>query len=364
MSLDNSQADADADAAPIGVVAIGRNEGERLHRCLTSLIGLDLNLAVVYVDSGSKDDSVALARSLGIEVVELDRSAPFSAARARNLGFERLRQIAPGMRYVQFLDGDCQVADQWLDLACRALEDRPGLAVVCGRRRERFPERSIYNRLADLEWDTPVGEAIACGGDAMMRADAFEAVGGYNPTLPAGEEPELCQRLRQQGWKVWRIDAEMTWHDLDMRRFRQWWTRQVRSGYSGLDVAVRFSPGRAGLFRDQIRSARRWALGWPLILISAGALATLARGPLAGALAAGTVGLALPAQVLRLAIKARHRVPSPRVALALGALTMAAKWAHLSGQLLYVRDRMTGRHARLIEYKGAGLKTMRAAPTS
>ena len=72
----------------VGAVAIGRNEGERLRRCLTSL--LQQIARVVYVDSGSRDDSVAVAQSLGVKVVVLDTSAPFSAARARNAGFDAL----------------------------------------------------------------------------------------------------------------------------------------------------------------------------------------------------------------------------------------------------------------------------------
>ena len=165
----------------LGVVAIGRNEGERLRRCLLSLARVGQGVASVYVDSGSTDGSVELARSMGVEVVELDMTRPFSAARARNAGFERLEEIAPAVEYVMFLDGDCEVADGWLDRAQAELEARPKAAVVCGRRRELFPEHSVYNRLADLEWDTPIGEAIACGGDSVIRAEAFEAVGGYRP---------------------------------------------------------------------------------------------------------------------------------------------------------------------------------------
>ena len=37
-----------------------------------------------------------------------------------------------------------------------------------------------------------------------MRVEAFEAVGGYRAQLIAGEEPELCVRLREIGWKIWR----------------------------------------------------------------------------------------------------------------------------------------------------------------
>src|SRR5579864_8939667 len=187
----------------VGVIAIGRNEGERLRRCLASVVGR--GMPVVYVDSRSTDGSVELARSLGADVVELDLSLPFSAARARNAGVERLATIAPDARLVQFVDGDCEVGDGWIERAAAELNDRSDVAVVCGRRRERFPDASIYNRLADLEWDTPVGEVKSCGGDAMMRLDAFHAAGGFDATVVAGEEPELCQRLRARGWKVLRI---------------------------------------------------------------------------------------------------------------------------------------------------------------
>jgi GT2 family glycosyltransferase len=334
----------------LGIVAIGRNEGERLRRCLASLAKVGGGAPTVYVDSGSTDGSAELARESGVEVVGLDMARPFSAARARNSGFERLKQISPGLRFVQFVDGDCEVADGWIDRALAEFGARPRLAVVCGRRREMFPERSIYNRLADLEWDTPVGEAVACGGDAMMRVEAFEAAGGFDPTAAAGEEPELCQRLRRAGWEVWRVDAEMTRHDIAMTRFRQWWRRQFRSGYNGLDIATRF-PGDDHLFVDGLVRSRAWGIGWPLATASAGVLGGLAAGAV-GAPIGVALGVALMAlQIARLAAKARRRVDGPRTALAYGALTMLAKWADLAGQVGYVLDRRRGRTGRLIEYK-------------
>ena len=216
----------------VGIVAIGRNEGERLHRCLNSVIGRGLTL--VYVDSGSTDGGIELARDLGVEVVELDLSRPFSAARARNEGFERLCQINPEIRVVQFVDGDCEVIDGWLDRALRTLEDHPDVAVVCGRRRERFPEQTVYNHLADLEWDSPIGEAKACGGDALMRVAAVQEAGGYNPGIIAAEDDEICLRMRGKGWRVLRIDCDMTLHDMAMTRFGQWWRRELRGGLRGL----------------------------------------------------------------------------------------------------------------------------------
>jgi GT2 family glycosyltransferase len=334
----------------IGVVAIGRNEGERLRRCLLSLEKAGPGRATVYVDSGSEDGSVELARSLGVEVVELDMTRPFSAARARNAGFERLKEVAPGLKYAMFLDGDCEVADGWLARGRLELEARPKAAVACGRRREMFPEASVYNRLADLEWDSPIGEAITCGGDSMIRAEAFEGVGGFDPTASAGEEPELCQRLRQAGWSIWRVDAEMTRHDLGMTRFRQWWRRQYRGGYNGLDILTRF-PGEDQFFARWAIRARIWAIGWPLAIIVAGPAGGMVGGPVAGIIASTLVALVMPLQMLRLAAKVRKRVDGPRTALAYGVLMMVAKWADVAGQVGYILDRRRGRMARLIEYK-------------
>jgi hypothetical protein len=296
----------------LGVVAIGRNEGERLRRCLTSLAGVASLGPTVYVDSGSTDGSVELARSMGIEVV-----------------------------------------DGWLARGRAELEARPTAAVVCGRRREMAPDTSIYNRLADLEWDTPIGEAFACGGDSMIRAEAFEAVGGFDPTAPAGEEPELCQRLRRAGWTVWRIDAEMTRHDLAMTRFRQWWRRQYRSGYNGLDVVTRF-PDPDNIFVQGLARSRKWAIGWPLAVVIAGLVGWGLAGPILAATAAGLIALVMPLQILRLAMKVRRRVDGLPTALAYGTLTMVAKWADLAGQAGYWLDRRRGKMARLIEYKRVG----------
>ena len=212
-----------------GAVAIGRNEGLRLRRCIGSLSSAD---AIVYVNSGSTDDSVLWARSVGVEVVELSPAMPFTAARARNAGFKRLLELRPSLSFIQFIDGDCELNAGWPTIATSHLSANSSVGAVFGRRRERSPERSIYNWICDREWEGPAGNAQACGGDAMMRAAAFEAAGGFNPTLIAGEEPELCFRMRALGWKIWRLDYEMTLHDASITQFKQWWKRMMRSGYA------------------------------------------------------------------------------------------------------------------------------------
>jgi Glycosyltransferases involved in cell wall biogenesis len=183
----------------LGVVIIGRNEGERLTLCLES--ALKATQHVVYVDSGSSDDSVGNAKSLGALVVSLDLSLPFTAARARNIGWRTLLEQHPEIQYLQFVDGDCELCPEWIPVAREFLENNPEFAVTCGRRLERYPQRSIYNQLCDIEWNTPIGEALACGGDAMFTASSLVATNGYRDDVIAGEEPELCVRLRQQGKK-------------------------------------------------------------------------------------------------------------------------------------------------------------------
>ena len=252
-----------ADKHLLGAVVIGRNEGERLKRCLDSV--RRRIRAVVYVDSGSTDDSVQLARERGIEVVELNKATGYTAARARNAGFDRLTDLYPTLGFVQFIDGDCELQPDWLDHALPELSRLVGAAAVCGRRRERFPNRSPYNRLCDLEWDTPIGLAASCGGDVLMRAEAFREAGGFNPRLIAGEEPDLCHRLRCKGWTIHRLPHEMTLHDATMTRIGQWWQRNRRSGYATAEaLALRGRSERRTL--KQVVSNIFWAspIGWPL----------------------------------------------------------------------------------------------------
>ncbi|MEJ0005652.1 MAG: glycosyltransferase family A protein [Steroidobacteraceae bacterium] len=226
----NPLAGQGAASATTGVVVIGRNEGERLRRCLESLGAL--RATSIYVDSGSTDGSIALARDYGVAVVNLEMSEPFTAARARNAGFRKLLQIHPSLDYLFFVDGDCEVIPGWVDRAVEFLGQSPEVAVVFGYRRERYPFASVYNRICDLEWqDIPVGEAKTCGGDIVARVAAIKQVDGYRPDMICGEEPEMCVRLRQQRWRIWRIDTNMTLHDAAMDRFGQWWKRMMRGGF-------------------------------------------------------------------------------------------------------------------------------------
>ena len=324
----------------IGLVAIGRNEGQRLRQCLLSVKG---SVAlIVYVDSGSTDGSAELARSLGADVVELDLSTPFTAARARNAGFAHLLKVDAQIKFVQFVDGDCEVVEGWLDRAQHELNAQPNVAIVCGRRRERFPDKSIYNRLCDMEWDTPVGEAKACGGDAMMRVEAFQQVSGFNPTLIAGEEPELCVRLRQQGWKILRLDAEMTLHDAQMTSFAQRWKRAMRAGHAYAEGAWLHGREPERHWVKESRSIWFWGLLLPLVALG---------------MAWSTKGFSLlllvgyPVLGGRIFVNLRRQNISHEHAAFYALSCILDKFAQAGGALRFLRTQLLGTKSMLIEYK-------------
>lgn len=314
----------------IAAIAIGRNEGARLVACLASLKAAGLS-RIVYVDSGSSDGSREAARKAGAEVVLLDTDAPFTAARARNAGIAALAEDPPD--FVQFIDGDCRLDAVWLDTARTFLEANPKAAIACGRRREIAPEASVYNRLCDAEWDTPVGQATACGGDALARWSALAEVGGYNPGLIAGEEPEMCYRMRQQGWEIHRLDAEMTLHDAAMTRFTQFWNRARRAGFAFAEGAAMYgrTPERYNI--APVRRALIWGAALPLVILAA-------------CLIFGWAGLLLlllyPAQVLRI---------TPRFGFERALFLTVGKFAETVGIAEYHLRQRRGGPAQLIEYK-------------
>jgi GT2 family glycosyltransferase len=320
----------------IGVVIIGRNEGARLIDCLRSVHLTAKH--IVYVDSGSTDDSVETAERFGARVVALDASQRFTAARARNKGFAALRKLNPDIQLVQFIDGDCELDGGWLSTATDFIRQRNDIALVCGRRRERHPSKSVYNHLSDIEWDTPVGQAIACGGDSLVRVDAFESVDGFRPQLIAGEEPELCVRLREKGWRIWRLEAEMTRHDAAITRLSQWWVRAVRFGYAMAEVVQLHWRSPFVIWRRELARAIFWSAVLPMIVGLCALLHPVALLAL----------LIYPLQICRIAIA---RGPASSKCWSYAFFLTLAKFAELQGILKFCWRRLNQQSSTLIEYK-------------
>jgi hypothetical protein len=327
-----------------GIVAVGRNEGQRLKRCLTSIAGGQH--PCVYVDSGSTDGSLDLARQYPVEVIALDPATRMTAARARNAGLAHLMQRRPDLRFIQFIDADCVLAADWLEIGLRRLLAKPELAAVAGRRCERHPNATVYNHLMAIEWDTPLGATETVGGDCLLRCDAFERVGGFRADLICGEEPELCYRLRADRWQIERIGMNMTVHDAAMTRFRQWWRRCVRGGWAYAEGAVIYQDKQRMASVRRIASAVVWAGLVPAATIGISIFGTMWAAVMLGCypLLAGKI------------LVSKRCQQYPWASAGLYALAcIVSKWPELQGQMTFVGRQVFNWQSGLIEYKNPGL---------
>ncbi|MBY6190740.1 glycosyltransferase [Microbulbifer agarilyticus] len=348
----------------LGFVVIGRNEGDRLRRCIDSILeqrqsispGIEahknddtlnqdsnLNLPpVVYVDSGSTDGSVEYANSVGSDVIQLDMTTRFTAARARNTGLAYLLEKYQNIEYIQFIDGDCAIQPGWLVKAISFLSVNPHVAITCGRRREVYPQRTIYNALCDMEWDTPIGDTKSCGGDFLARKEAIIAVGGFNPEMIAGEEPEMCFRLRKKNWKIWRIAEEMTSHDAAMTSFRQFWLRNKRAGFAYAARSALHATKQNPYCVREVASICFWACVFPILIISI--------YPFSAPIALFLI-LVYPAMAFRIFIRKLQRRNSFRRSLVYGVLTQIGKIPQFFGVTKFAMGQFSGRKTAIIEYK-------------
>jgi cellulose synthase/poly-beta-1,6-N-acetylglucosamine synthase-like glycosyltransferase len=324
----------------LAIVIIGRNEGDRLASCLQSVAAISAEAELIYVDSASTDGSAQLAANFGAEAIVLHGGTQ-TAARARNAGWQRAR--AP---LILFLDGDTILNQHFPAAAIKVLESEPAIAAVWGHRRELHPEHSIYNRILDLDWIYAAGETDYCGGDVLMRRSALAEVEGYDPGLIAGEEPELCRRLRARGYRIVHIDSPMTGHDLNMTRFSQYWRRAVRAGHAYAEMAVRYRGTADPMWSQESRRNLRIGAFWITWLLIALLFAVLRSLWVVPWLAL------LPVLSARSAWKARSKARGQTMLLLLyGLHSQLQHIPILIGQLRCLQSRRSRERPKQIDYK-------------
>jgi len=358
LSKESIYFDTTGEQPTLSVVVIGRNEGARLVRCLESIDEMsplkDPTIEVIYVDSGSTDGSLERAAQFKVKIERLESANPCAAA-GRNQGWHAAK--AP---LVFFLDGDTVLERNFVAESIAEFSN-PSVAVVFGNRREIEPRASIYNRVLDLDWIAPAGIVEFCGGDALIRREVLERVGGFDERLIAGEEPEMCQRIRALGFTILHVDRPMTGHDLAMMRFSQYWRRAVRTGYAYAEVSTRFRKTAFPIWDKKARKNFIHGAGMLGIIVGAplGAIALHSMIPIAAAAAI----IALLA--VRTAIRFRWKTADLVTLLLFGLHSHLIQIPLLFGQLKYQRARFTGRATKLIEYKeDSGATADRARPST
>ena len=326
----------------IGFVVIGRNEGLRLQNCLNAIKQISRKSPVVYVDSGSTDDSVPFARSLNYEVVELDLTIPFTAARARNAGYQKLTELHTDIDYVQFLDGDCELQKGWVESAYDALSVEQDVGIVSGRRIEKNKRATIYNTLMDIEWDTPVGEIKAVPGDMCVKAAVFDEVSGFTENIISAEDDDFCIRVRKCGYKVLRLDADMTFHDANITQLQQWFKRSQRGGHGYANINHLHGGHPEYYFRRQLISVLFWGGLYPLALMVFSFIT-----PTVALLLLGIYALFITKTIVRKWFEGQSLI----VAVSYGLLIYSGKIPELVGVLRYWKTYLTSGQYKLIEYK-------------
>lgn len=217
----------------VAVVILSWNARQLLERYLPSVVEhTPTDLAdIVLADNGSTDDSVAYARSLGVEVLELPENYGF--ARGYN---EAIKQL--DHEYVLLLNNDVRVTPGWLPPLLTFIEEHPEVVSVQPKIRwDREPERYEYAGAEGgyMDWlgypfcrgrifdtlelsreqygDEPKKVFWTTGAAMLVRRKEYVSEGGLDERFFAHqEEIDLCWRWNSGGYKLYVVPQSEVYH--------------------------------------------------------------------------------------------------------------------------------------------------------
>jgi glycosyltransferase involved in cell wall biosynthesis len=246
-----------APRTPVGTVSVVvpvLDQARELSQQLEHVLGQESGtpFEVVVADNGSTDDSVPVAHAFARadeRVVTVDASARPGPAAARNIGVS----AATGDALV-FCDADDVVAPGWLAACVRALEDCDAVAGT-------FDFASLSGGSSAAGVDVYSAEHFGflpagLGANLAVRADAFRAVGGFDESMRAGEDIDLCWRLQLAGYEFTStpdaVVAKRERADAAARNRQQF-------AYGRHDARLYRRFRTAGMRRDVRLTVRTWA---------------------------------------------------------------------------------------------------------
>lgn len=199
---------------------------------------------VIVVDNASTDGTGALAAKLGADVVEEPIA---NRSRARNRGAAAARS-----RLYAFTDADCVPHPDWLERLLACAGSAPlvaGEVKVSVRPHPNAIERfERLWRFAQAAW---VEQGWAATANLLVEADAFDVVGGFDPTWRhIGEDVDFCFRARAAGFGLAYCGDAVVEHDAE-RALRPLLRRSFVHGYSVNQAYYRHGAGYRA-WRDPI----------------------------------------------------------------------------------------------------------------
>ncbi len=234
------------------VVAWGRSDG--LAACLdaidTACAAAAVEVETVVVLAPEDAAGAARAQRPGVSVLVPAAGEPHTPGANRNRG---AADAAAGS--LLFVDGDTRVEPGFVAAALGRLAAAPELGGVGGRIRERQWQDGRLVRTIEDSYRSGRGGAVEMLATAWIaRRSAFEAVGGFDPRLPAEEDVELCIRLAAAGHPVEALDHVAADHDCPPRPSFAEFRRRWRSGlYAGQGLLLRYAWGTPHFARHLAR---------------------------------------------------------------------------------------------------------------
>ena len=230
----------------VSILIVNWNGAEVLPECLESLLALNYKpVEIVIVDNGSTDDSVKIIRRIcggRAKVVCLEKNVGFAAG--INIGAKNCRG-----EFIATLNNDMTAEPSWLNQPIELLRDKSAGIVSC--RQMNYYDRSmvdgLYHRVTkeltlmpfasgckyrkDDLFSSPGYVVSANGGSAVIRAEVFHALDGYDADFFGYmEETDFCLRAFLRGWRcVYAPDAVVYHKDgfsFKKNRARQYYFRE------------------------------------------------------------------------------------------------------------------------------------------